>query len=253
VWCRRLFKSKYQTTDIVEALTKGIAVYETIRTYNNKPFALKEHYNRLCKSLSYLKIEPPKLTEFEELIYGNLSERIRIVYVYDGNLLSYVFRESTENYFISHVKIDFTIVRRADPMSMPPDLKSLGRPDIYLARLTKGDNYDVIMLGTKGQVCEGTFSNVFLIFKNKIVTPSLDSGILDGITRMHVLNFLREKGFNVEERIVEPYELFYADELFLTHTSRGIVPVDEIGKRKLETELGKELSTGFEEYIKCLL
>ena len=138
-------------------------------------------------------------------------------------------------------------------MSMPPDLKSLGRPDIYLARLTKGDTYDVIMLGTKGQVCEGTFSNVFLIFKNKIVTPSLDSGILDGITRMHVLNFLREKGFNVEERIVEPYELFYADELFLTHTSRGIVPVDEIGKRKLETELGKELSTGFEEYIKCLL
>uniref|UniRef100_A0A7V4KDN1 Aminotransferase IV n=1 Tax=Fervidobacterium pennivorans TaxID=93466 RepID=A0A7V4KDN1_FERPE len=249
-----MFKSTHQTSEILEALTRGIAVYETLRSYNGKPFAISEHYRRLCKSLGYLRIEPPTYKEFEKLIYDNLSERIRVVYVYDGRLISYVLQESTEDFEIDYVKIDFTTVRRADASSIPPDLKSIGRPDIYLARLTKGDNYDVLLLGSKGQLCEGTFSNVFLVKNNKIVTPSLDSGILDGITRMYVLKFLKEKGYSVEERYVEPYEIFYADEVFLTHTSRGIVPVHQIGTLKtLSTSLSENLAKEFEEYVKCLL
>jgi len=55
----------HQTSEILEALTRGIAVYETLRTYNGKPFAIDEHYRRLCKSLGYLKIEPPTYKEFE--------------------------------------------------------------------------------------------------------------------------------------------------------------------------------------------
>ncbi|ODN31317.1 aminotransferase IV [Fervidobacterium thailandense] len=240
--------------DVITALTKGIAVYETLRTYNGKPFALKEHYERLKKSLSYLKIEPPAFEDFEKLVYENLSERMRIVYVYSKSLLEYVFQEDTEEFKVEYVKVDITTVRRADPWSIPPDLKSLGRPDIYLARLTKGDNYDVIMLGTKGQVCEGTFSNVFLIKNGKFITPSLESGILDGITRMYVIRFLKESGYEVEERFVEPAELFYADEVFLTHTSRGIVPVNQIGTLKTKSvELSSKLSKAFEEYVKCLL
>ncbi|QAV32796.1 aminotransferase IV [Fervidobacterium changbaicum] len=254
VWCRKLFKSRHQTNEIIDALTKGIAVYETLRTYNGKPFAIEEHYRRLCKSLGYLKINPPTYEEFEKLIYDNLSERIRVVYVYDGRLLSYVFQESTENFTVDYVKIDFTNVRRAGPSSIPPDLKSLGRPDIYLARLTKGDNYDVLLLGSKGQLCEGTFSNVFLLKGGRFVTPSLDSGILDGITRMYVIRFLKEKGYTVEERFVEPCEVFYADEVFLTHTSRGIVPVHQVGTLKtISTSLSEKLAKEFEEYIKCLL
>lgn len=254
MWCRKLLKSKFQTTELIEVLTKGIGVYETLRTYNDKPFAVKEHYNRLCKSLSYLKIDPPSFKEFENLVYENLSERIRIVYAYSNKLVSYVFRETAEDMNAGYIKIDFTNVRRADPWSIPPDLKSLGRPDIYLARLTKGDNYDVLMLGNKGQVCEGTFSNVFIIKQRKIITPSLESGILDGITRMYVMNFLKEKGYTIEERFVEPYELFECDEVFLTHTSRGIVPVNQIGDIQTRSyELSKKLSEEFEGYIKCLL
>ncbi|MCX7654502.1 MAG: aminotransferase class IV [Fervidobacterium sp.] len=249
-----MFKSKFQTTEIIESLTKGVAVYETLRTYSGKPFAINEHYTRLCKSLSYLKILPPSYQEFEQLIYENLSERIRVVYVYAGKLLNYVSIESTEEMNIDFVKIDFTNIRRADPWSIPPDLKCLGRPDIYLARLTKGDNYDVIMMGSKGQVCEGTFSNVFLIKNRKIITPSLESGILDGITRMYVIKFLKEKNYTIEERFVEPYELFSCDEIFLTHTSRGIVPVNQIGQWQVSsTQLSKQFSKEFEEYIRCLI
>jgi branched-chain amino acid aminotransferase len=246
-------KSEYQTIDIIESLTRGIAVYETLRTYDGKPFAVSEHYKRLCKSLSYLRIEPPTFEEFEKLVYNNLSERIRIVFACSEKLINYVLAEDTKEMNVDFVRIDFTKIRRADPWSIPPDLKSIGRPDIYLARLTKADNYDVIMLGGKGQVCEGTFSNVFIVKGSTIVTPSLDSGILDGITRMYVIKFLKEKGYLVEERIVEPYELFESDELFLTHTSRGIVPVNQIGSKTLTPILSKTLSVEFEEYIKCIL
>ncbi|MFN6991619.1 MAG: aminotransferase class IV [Fervidobacterium sp.] len=262
-----MFISKFQTNELIKTLTHGIAVYETIRTYNGKPFAMLEHYKRLKKSLSYLAIDPPKFSEFEELILESIShtlsnkayidQRIRIIYAYDGKLISYVSLEDLENIGereADYVKIDITHIRRADPSSMPPDLKSLGRPDIYLARLTKGDNYDVIMLGSRGQVCEGTFSNLFLIKDRKIVTPSIESGILDGITRMYAIKFFKEIGWQVEERFVELKELYESDEAFLTHTSRGIVPVNSIGKiEKKSAELSREFSVRFEEYIKCLL
>lgn len=264
MWCRKLFTSKFQTNELLKALTHGIAVYETIRTYNRKPFAVLEHYKRLKKSLSYLKIDPPEFSEFEELILNSISDnssstafvdqRIRIIYAYDGRLVNYVSLENIDETEVEYVKIDITHVRRADPSSIPPDLKSLGRPDIYLARLTKGDNYDVIMLGSKGQVCEGTFSNLFLIKDGRIVTPSIESGILDGITRMYAIKFFKEIGWQVEERFVELKELYESDEVFLTHTSRGIVPINRIGKiEKKSTDLSRKFSARFEEYVKCLL
>lgn len=264
MWCQKLFISKFQTNDLLKVLTHGIAVYETIRTYGGRPFAVVEHYKRLQKSLSYLKIDPPEFSEFEELILDSIShslsgtafvdQRIRIIYAYDGKLVSYVSLENIDEADVDYVKVDITHVRRADPSSIPPDLKSLGRPDIYLARLTKGDNYDVIMLGSKGQVCEGTFSNLFLIRDGKIVTPSIESGILDGITRMYAIKFFKEIGWQVEERFVELKELYESDEAFLTHTSRGIVPIHSVGNiPKKSTNFGREFSRKFEEYVKCLL
>jgi branched-chain amino acid aminotransferase len=102
-------------------------------------------------------------------------------------------------------------------------------------------------------VCEGTFTNVFLVKEGKVITPSIDSGILPGITRLNTLRLCRTLGITVEERWVELSELYGADELFLTHTSRGIVPVNEIdGWRRYETELGRFLSSRFEEFIKSV-
>jgi branched-chain amino acid aminotransferase len=60
---------------------------------------------------------------------------------------------------------------------------------------------------------------------------------------------LKESGYTVEEKIVEVKELFYADEIFLTHTSMGIVPVNYLGKFSLKTEISEKLSRMFEEYL----
>ncbi|HEY8542835.1 MAG TPA: aminotransferase class IV, partial [Pseudothermotoga sp.] len=148
------------------------------------------------------------------------------------------------------VKVKLSKVRKIDNCATPADLKVVGRTDILLAKSMKGDAYDVLMLGSRGQLCEGTFTNVFIVKDNHVVTPDLDSGILPGITRKNVIGLCKSLGIVVEERWVEPSELYGADEVFLTHTSRGIVPVDELdGWREYSKSLGSFLSKKFEEYI----
>ncbi|MBO8161498.1 MAG: aminotransferase class IV [Thermosipho sp. (in: Bacteria)] len=237
--------------DLLNSITKGIVIYETIRFYNKKPFALEEHFERFLNSLSYITEEKVSFKKFEEEVYKyNSYDRVKVFGIVDGSLKIFAIGENFLTEKLDEVHIDISEVRHADPISIPPNLKSLGRPDLYLARLKKGSFYEVILLGSKGQVCEGSFSNVFFIKNNEIITPSLDSGILDGITRRYVIRMLKDLEYNVVERQVELKELFYADEIFLTHTSRGIVPVDSLGKKIfLKKELSKKLSKQFVRYI----
>ncbi|MBO8139344.1 MAG: aminotransferase class IV [Thermosipho sp. (in: Bacteria)] len=237
--------------DMINRITRGIVVYETIRFYNKIPFAIEEHYKRFLNSLSYVSKEKVSFKEFEKhVVKYNTYDRVKIFGVVDGSLKLFSLGENFLNEPLISVDIDISHVRHADPLSVPPNLKSIGRPDLYIARLNKGSYYDVILLGDKGHVCEGSFSNVFIIKNGKIITPSLESGILEGITRKYVIEMLREYGYEVDERIVEVKELFYADEIFLTHTSRGIVPVDSLGKKFFfSKEISSKLSKEFERYI----
>ncbi|MBB6062844.1 branched-chain amino acid aminotransferase [Thermosipho japonicus] len=236
---------------LIDKILNGIVVYETVRIYDGKPFAIREHYKRLINSLSYLGREDEvSLDDFEKEIERNISfDRVKVYAIVSDKVELYSVGENILTKRVESVKIDISNVRHADPSSIPPNFKSLSRADVFLARQNKGDNYDVILLGQKGQVCEGSFSNVFLVKDGKLITPSLESGILEGITRTFVIDMLKENGYTVEEKIVEVKELFYADEIFLTHTSMGIVPVNYLGKFSLKTELSEKLSMMFEEYL----
>lgn len=237
--------------DLINSITRGIVVYETIRFYNRIPFALEEHYNRFLNSLSYVTQEKISFREFKKHVMKFDSyDRVKIFGIVDRTLKIFSLGENFLNEPVISVDVDISNIRHADPSSIPPNLKSIGRPDLYIARLKKGSFYDVILLGSKGQVCEGSFSNVFIIKNGRIITPSLESGILEGITRKYTIEMLREHGYEIEERIVEVKELFYADEIFLTHTSRGIVPVDSLGRKfYFSKEISSKLSEEFERYI----
>ncbi|SHH45961.1 aminotransferase class IV [Thermosipho atlanticus] len=243
-------QGKFQE-DLLDSITRGIVVYETIRFYDGIPFALEEHYKRFLNSLSYITENKVSFKEFERYVMKYSSyDRVKVFGIIDGSLKLFALGENFLNNPINEVNIDVSEIRHADPSSIPPNLKSVGRPDLYIARLKKGKYYDVILLGSRGQVCEGSFSNVFFIKDGKVITPSVESGILEGITRKNVIEMLNEFGYEVEERIVELKELFYADEIFLTHTSRGVVPVDSMGKRIFYSkEISLEISRNFEEYI----
>jgi len=270
IWRKAWLAETEAKLDIDEPgfLYGGVA-YETLRTYDMKLFAPKYHHERLLNTLSYLGLELPLdystfrriLEEGVQKLGKEASIRVVVVprgrfgafeYAPDhGELIVYVRELKLEP--LSYVKVKVSSVRKIDPLSTPADLKVAGRTDILLAKRSKGDAYDVIMIGSRGQVCEGTFTNVFLVKKDRLITPSVESGILPGITRLNTLRLCRTLGMTVEERWVELAELYSADELFLTHTSRGIVPVNEIdGSRRYETRIGQFLSSRFEEFIKTV-
>lgn len=236
------------------------AVYETIRTYDRKPFALKKHFDRMKKSLSYLREDISiGFRDFLRIVHEGIEKlrnevKIQVFQIPGSGKIFFIFSllESIDIY--KGVKLGISNVRKADPLSIPPQLKMTARADILLARIFKKNNYDDIMLGSKGQVCEGTFSNIFIVKDGKIITPSIDSGILNGVTRENVIALAKELMIPIEEKWIELKEVISADEVFLTHTSMGIVPVKSIEEKVFfEAEAGTvthRLREKFEDFIK---
>ncbi len=89
------------------------------------------------------------------------------------------------------------------------------------------------MLNPKDEVCEGSMSNVFVVTDATIATPPISAGILEGITRDLVLSIAREGGFELEEKILLPDELLGADEVFITASSRQVVPIVKVDEQPI--------------------
>ena len=93
--------------------------------------------------------------------------------------------------------------------------------------------YEAFLLDPTGRVWEGASSNVFVVQGGRVRTPPLTAGILEGITRRHVMEIARRQGRAVEEVDVFAADLFAADEVFLTSTLREIVPVTRIDGKEI--------------------
>ncbi|PLV58316.1 aminotransferase class IV [Thermotoga sp. KOL6] len=234
--------------EMFDEISKGLA-YETLRTYNRIPFAAYKHYKRLERSVSFFNIALS--FKFEEFL-GILKEGVRH-FDCESRIRVYVSVDSGEAFFVfSPLKIPnvemgvdtkIASVRRIPTLSTPPNLKITGRTDIVLARREIKDCYDVILLGVNGEVCEGSFSNIFLVKEGRLITPSIETGILDGITRENVIKLADTLEIPVEERTVWVWELFEADEVFLTHTRVGIVPVRRLNEHLFFEEEPGPVST----------
>lgn len=249
------------------AFLYGGVAYETLRTYDRKVFALRQHYERLRKTANYLGYSIPySYTDLRSILEEGVQKvdtesYIRILLLPSGVIdafeiqlqnteLVIYLKALEESHLEDVVELTVSPIRKIDELATPAFLKVIGRSDILLAKLKKGRYYEALMLGSKGQVCEGTFSNVFLILGDEIVTPSIDCGILPGITRNCVIELCRDMGFKITERWIEPTELCQASEIFLTHTSRGVVCVDRFKNRVLRTEVGRSIANKFVDFIK---
>ena len=127
--------------------------------------------------------------------------------------------------------------RRPDDNVFPPSVKATG---LYINNaLTKTEAIESgfdegIMLAPDGHVAEGSGENLFLVENGKLVTPATYSSILNGITRDTVITLAKQElGLEVEERLVDRYELYTADECFLTGTAAHLTPVCEVDRRPL--------------------
>lgn len=222
--------------------TNAQVVYETIRTYHGELFQFKKHYDRLKNSADAMSIElSMSWKEVEAIIHKSISKNtlneayIRIYLTSTPDLIIQVkeFPELNPDLYVQGVLTDITEIRRQAFMHNATAIKTTSALDVFLARIKRPKHlYDFIMLNREGYVAEGTFSNVFLIKDNTLITPSMKTGILSGITREVVVELAEKNGLKCEKRLVEEKELFEADELFLTHTSAGIAPIKAVGSRE---------------------
>ncbi len=110
---------------------------------------------------------------------------------------------------------------------------------------------EVVLLNEKGEVAECTSANIFVVRGNQVATPPLSSGCLPGITRALLLEEIHAPGIEITERTLLPRDLEEADQVFITSSTRDLLPVSEIESLKVRSE-GKRvvatLSKAFREY-----
>jgi branched-chain amino acid aminotransferase len=126
---------------------------------------------------------------------------------------------------------------RNHPNAVNPAIKSLNYLNNILAKIEANNAgcEEAVMLNSEGFVAECTGDNLFIVSRGRLLTPPLYAGALYGITRGVVLGLAREAGVVAEETTLTRYDLFNADECFLTGTGAEIIPVVKIDGRVVGT------------------
>ncbi len=272
-------KSEAKISVYDHGLLYGDGVFEGIRAYQGIVFHLKEHIDRLYRSAHpiFLKIPLTKeqLTKavLETLKKNNLTNAyIRLVVtrgvgdlgldprkcpkasiiVITEPLLQLHSAEKLEN----GINTTIAWVKRNPVDTATHEMKSLNYLNSILGKI-EANNIgadEAICLDKTGYVCEGVGENIFIVQENKIFTPPLSSGALNGITRAVVIRLAKKLGYEVTERNITPNELFTADEVFFTGTAAEIAPIREVNKRVIGSgKLGpvtKRIMQAFEKATK---
>ena len=231
----------------------GDGLFETMRSYNGKVFKLDEHLSRLVSSANIVKIKIPlSKIMLKEAIYKNLkAKRLKDAYIRltvtrgEGAfslkpsapakpkiiIIVKKYEPNPERFYSRGISAKISDIRQNEhsPLS---GIKSLNFLNYVLARMRAQDEgfNEAILMNTKGHIAEAATSNIFLVKNGKLITPSLDSGILPGITRRAVIGIAKELGIGVSERPVFPKDLIHSNEVFLTNSMSEILPVVKIGR-----------------------
>lgn len=236
-------------------LLYGDGIFEGIRAYNGRVLKLDEHIDRLYDSAKAILLGIPlskaEMIEatLETLRQNNLRDAyIRLVVTRGvGNLgLSpkrcpkptvFIIAASLELYPEKYYKEGLRVItaptQRMSPAALPPAVKSLNYLNNILAKI-EGLNSgveEVIMLNSEGLVAECSGDNIFVIKKGQMFTPPIYAGALGGITRQIIFDLAAEMGVPLKETQMTRYDLFVADEIFLTGTGAEVIPVVDVDGR----------------------
>ncbi len=238
-------------------LLYGDGIFEGIRIYRKNIFRLDEHLERLeysakaiCMKLPMSRAELAAATVETCRRNGLNDGYIRLVVtrgkgslglspascarptviIIAGKIALY-----PKEHYINGLKVITVPTRRVNGAALSPQVKSLNYLNNILAKVEANHlGYDeAFMLNDQGYVAECTGDNVFLLHKGELYTPSIVSGALNGITRATAIDIAKELGIPVHETTVSRYDLWTADECFLTGTAAEIVPVVEIDARTI--------------------
>ena len=221
-----------------EALMRGRAAFETIRVYGGRPFKLAEHLDRLAGSAERIGLPDVNRLELEELARQALEAAgvpdavLRLFWTPTPVALALV-TEVADHYDALRARGQRVISLRgvrADEPWLLPGVKSTS----YAVNIAAEDEAkrrgadDAVFVDSTGVVLEGPTTNVWWRRGGTLFTPSLDLGILAGVTRATVLDLAQEAGYPVEEGQFALAELAAADEAFTSSSVREVMPVTEL-------------------------
>jgi branched-chain amino acid aminotransferase len=240
-------------------LLYGDGIFEGIRIYNGRVFRLKEHIDRLFHSAKAILLQMP--LSHAELVKATV-ETCRKNKLRDGYIRLVVTRGvgnlglnprscKKPSVIIIADKIQVypaeLYARGMDIVTVPtvrnlhsalnPAVKSLNYLNNIMAKIEANNAgvEEAVMLNAEGFVSECTADNLFIVRNGELFTPPLSAGALYGITRQTVIELAQAAGWKVSEPNLTRYDLFIADECFLTGTGAEIMPVVKIDGRVIGT------------------
>lgn len=250
-------------------LLYGDGIFEGIRLYDGCVFKLKEHLERLQLSAKAIMLEMPWTNQemadavCETCRANNLkSGYIRLVVTRGEGSLGLSIKNCNDpqliiiadtiqlyphEFYEQGLRIITVPTRRCSPAALPPAVKSLNYLNNILAKIEAQHlgYHEAIMLNDEGYVAECTGDNIFILQKGELLTPFTSTGALKGITRDTVLEIAKDLGIRWREANMTRYDVWNAEEVFLTGTAAEIIPIVEIDARIIGSGKPGKTTAGF--------
>jgi branched-chain amino acid aminotransferase len=249
----------------------GWGLFTTVRIVRGEAFAYERHWRRLEKDAALIRL-PMIYTGARVRV--QLQELIRTNKVKEGCARIYLVWNTVGGWRSDEKMPEVDLVITTADLPHYPEMVRLalrehGRhaasplagvktiswlDSVWAAEEAKREGYDeVVLLNERGEVSECTAANIFVVRNDKVVTPPLSSGCLEGVTRGVLMEIAAEAGASVVEQTLRPDDLYAAEEVFVTSTNRNVIGVKEIAGRVMGAgvtgELTKKLDETFEAYL----
>ena len=235
----------------------GDAIYEVIIAVNRKPFELDAHIERLKKNISKLKYSIGDQINFKEIVSEIISKNKnsnQVIYIQISRGTDIVRDHIPSNdlsptiFVSSHeLKTDFSpssgekAILLEDFRWRKSQIKatSLLANVIYRSEAKNQEVFETILF-ENGFITEGAVSNVFCCIDNKILTPPLTENILPGVTRKVILELIQDTSFEYEETKITVDSFLSAEEIWVTNSTKGVIPIIELDGKKIGSGLPGE-------------
>jgi len=238
-------------------LLYGDGVFEGIRVYKSKVFELDAHLQRLYESAKVIRL---KIDMTGQQLADAAEKTVKANGIVDGYIRLIVTRgigslginpfvcdkpqiiiiaDSIQLYppelYEKGMRVISACTIRNHPLAIPPQVKSLNYLNNILAKIEALDAGvpEAIMFNHEGFVAEATGDNVFIVKKGVVYAPPIQAGSLEGITRAIVIRIAKRESIEVVEKNLTRFDLYVADEMFLTGTAAEVIGVVEIDGRKI--------------------
>ena len=244
----------------------GDGIFETLKIANNKILFWEDHYFRLMASLRIVRMDIPMsftMEYIEEQILVlvramNIHESARVrftayrnsegFYLPNNNSISFVIQASKlDNLKYNYSPIQFEVDLYKDfivPKQLLSTLKTTNKITNVTASIFAKENQldTTLLLNENKNVIEAANGNLFMVMENKLITPPISEGCLNGIMRKQIIAIAKKMdSVTVLESPISPFDLQKADELFITNCIIGIQPITKYRKKEFEVRVARQL------------